>query len=166
MLRLTTSSPEQTTALGRKLGAALERPVAFMLAGSYGTGKTTFAQGLAQGLGVEGLVRSPSYSIVRTYIGGKFGFVHADLYRVKSSEDIFELGLNDILQGDNVIAVEWPSTVEGFSLDLPTVEMTFSFVNEPGDNHSKDLEQTRVIRVDFSTDWPVVLREMANAFTA
>ena len=166
MLKFTTSSAEQTSDLGRRLGQAVAVPVAFMLAGSYGTGKTTFAQGLAQGLGVQGLVRSPSYSIVRTYQGTKFGFVHADLYRMKSLAEVNELGLTDMLDGGTVIAVEWPGTVDGFSLDLPYLATSFGFADENLAEYVGNVEEARVLELVFSSDCPEALAEVARAFAA
>jgi tRNA threonylcarbamoyladenosine biosynthesis protein TsaE len=166
MPRLVTHSPDQTIELGCKLGTAVKGSLAFYLAGSYGTGKTTFAQGLAQGLGVVGPVRSPSYSIVKTYLGASIGFIHADLYRMKSAAEIYELGLQDLLDGESVIAVEWPGTVEGFGLGMPFIELTFGFADEKLTEFAGDIAEARVIELAFSEDCPAAMVEVARALAA
>jgi tRNA threonylcarbamoyladenosine biosynthesis protein TsaE len=82
--------------------------VLVLLRGDYGTGKTTFVQGLAAGLGITGPTRSPSYLIVQVY--GSLGrpLVHADLYRVHSPAEVDELGIGELAGDDALIAVEWP----------------------------------------------------------
>ena len=71
MLELETGSAEATRRLAARIGQLVAGPLVILLGGDYGTGKTTFVQGLAKGLGIDGLVRSPSYNIMKKYEGGR-----------------------------------------------------------------------------------------------
>jgi len=102
-------SPEQTRALGARLGEVLLREgaagavVAF--SGPLGAGKTCFVQGLARGLGVAGAVRSPTFVLIHEY-RGRVLLYHVDLYRL-APPDLDALGLDEILDGPGVTAIEW-----------------------------------------------------------
>ncbi|MEW5737370.1 MAG: tRNA (adenosine(37)-N6)-threonylcarbamoyltransferase complex ATPase subunit type 1 TsaE [Myxococcota bacterium] len=104
---LETASPDETFALGKRLGAAL-RPRDFVgLAGQLGAGKTLFARGVADGAGVPlDLVSSPTYSIVQSY-KGRVTLHHADLYRLTSEDDLYATGYFDLLETDGAWLVEW-----------------------------------------------------------
>jgi len=105
-----TPGPEATRSLGAALGEHLAAGTLVLLEGVFGAGKTTFAQGLAAGLGVRGRVSSPSFTLVRQHRGatGRPGFVHVDLYRLSQPAEVLDLALEDYLGGDDVIAIEWP----------------------------------------------------------
>src|SRR5207249_3783285 len=75
--------------------------------GDLGTGKTTFVQGLASGLGFERRARSPSFTMVHEYRGGRYPLIHVDLYRLNSPTEVFDLGLEELLEPPAVSAVEW-----------------------------------------------------------
>jgi tRNA threonylcarbamoyladenosine biosynthesis protein TsaE len=128
---LATHSAESTRLVGEALGCTAVPPLAFLLTGDYGSGKTTFVQGLARGLGISGPVRSPSYNILKRYTG-RYPLVHADLYRTHNAAEIDELGLEEMLGGDGILAVEWPGGLQPASLDLPCVRIGFSHL--PGGN--------------------------------
>jgi tRNA threonylcarbamoyladenosine biosynthesis protein TsaE len=106
-----TAGPGQTRALAAAL-AVLARPGDLvLLAGGLGAGKTTFAQGFARGLGVEGPVTSPTFTLVRQYpcppTGAVRQMVHADVYRLDSLGQVADLALPELLDGDAVALVEW-----------------------------------------------------------
>jgi len=104
---LVTRSEEETRAEGQALALALQPGDTVLLVGDLGMGKTVFARGLAIGLGVEpAQVRSPSFTLVNRY-PGRLSVYHIDLYRVERAEDLDELGLDEILEGDGVSVVEW-----------------------------------------------------------
>lgn len=102
-------NPAETRALGRALGALLERGAAIGLLGDLGAGKTLFVQGLAEGLGVpaEQRVTSPTFTIVNAYTGGRLPLFHADLYRIEQSAELNEIGLEELCGATMVFAVEW-----------------------------------------------------------
>lgn len=105
-LKIVTSSPEETRALGKTLGQAAEPGDLFLLCGELGTGKTCLVQGLAQGLGVRDLVRSPTFVLVAQH-SGRLTLYHIDLYRLDDLREVADLGLDEYLEGDGVCAVEW-----------------------------------------------------------
>jgi tRNA threonylcarbamoyladenosine biosynthesis protein TsaE len=104
-------SAEQTRRLATALAASLKPGDVIALFGQLGSGKTTFIQGLAKGLGVDNFVTSPSFVIMNEYplpAGNNAGsFYHVDLYRLDSEEDVRDLGIEDILGGNNITAIEW-----------------------------------------------------------
>jgi len=113
-LTLITKSHEETRELGRKLGE-LCRPGDWIgLTGELGAGKTCLVTGLALGIGVpEGYqVTSPTFIIHQTY-PGKFPLHHLDLYRIHEPAELFELGYQELLEGEGVCAVEWCEQVPG-----------------------------------------------------
>jgi len=99
-------SPEETRAVGERLGALLEAGDVLLLSGELGAGKTTFVQGLARGLNYEGSVSSKSFVIMGEY-AGRLRLYHADLYRLEDAEQVWELGLEEISR-EGVLVVEWP----------------------------------------------------------
>jgi len=93
--------------LGQKIGENLSGGAVLILQGELGAGKTTFAQGVALGLGVSMPVTSPSFSLVHLYQGKEWSFVHCDFYRLRSTEEAVNIGFLDYLTKDNVVLVEW-----------------------------------------------------------
>lgn len=106
-----TNGPEETEALGERLARRLEAGAVVAYTGDLGAGKTAFTRGLARGLGIEDAVTSPTYTIVNEY-PGKIPLFHFDMYRLSSSEDLFDIGWEDYLARGGVIAVEWSERVE------------------------------------------------------
>ncbi len=104
-------SAAQTRRLGMRLGRLLRPGDILLCAGEFGAGKTTLIQGLAAGLGVDGPVTSPSFTLVWEYRAGPeqggMPFYHIDLYRVRSAEEALALGLEDYFARPGVCAVEW-----------------------------------------------------------
>jgi tRNA threonylcarbamoyladenosine biosynthesis protein TsaE len=101
-----------TRAIGAELAPFLRRGDAIALTGELGAGKTTFAQGVAKGLGFDGAVVSPTFTLVREYRGGRLPVVHADVYRLDRVQDVLDLGLDELAE-DAVLLVEWGDAVEG-----------------------------------------------------
>lgn len=111
MLDLTTRGAEETRALGAALGGVLLPGDVVLLEGELGSGKTVFAQGLAQGLGLKGAVKSPTFTLVhehhaRAWPGARADLAHLDLYRLPEGATITDLGLDDFLD-HGVVAAEW-----------------------------------------------------------
>lgn len=106
-----THSPEQTEALGEALGKVLRPGTVVAYTGDLGAGKTAFTRGLAKGLGASEPVTSPTYTIVNEYLSGRIPLFHFDMYRLRSSEDLFDIGWEDYLERGGVCALEWSENV-------------------------------------------------------
>ena len=103
----TTLSPEETENLGRKFAERLSSGSVVVLTGELGGGKTTFVKGLAKGLGVKGYVKSPSFTILHIYEGGRLPLYHIDLYRIADARELHNLGLEEYIYGSGVSVIEW-----------------------------------------------------------
>lgn len=117
----TTHSPEETEALGEKLGKILPAGTVLAYRGDLGAGKTAFTRGLARGLGCRDLVTSPTYTIVNEYLGGRLPLFHFDMYRLRSSDDLWDIGWEDYLDRGGVCAVEWSENVAEAMEDAITI---------------------------------------------
>ena len=107
-----THSPAETEAVGAALGRILKPGVILAYRGDLGAGKTAFTRGLAQGLDCREIVTSPTYTIVNEYLGGRMPLFHFDMYRLASSDDLWDIGWEDYLDRNGVCAVEWSENVE------------------------------------------------------
>ena len=107
-----TNSPEETEAVGAALGKILTPGAVIAYRGDLGAGKTAFTRGLARGLGYAEPVTSPTYTIVNEYLGGRMPLFHFDMYRLRSSDDLWDIGWEDYLERGGVCAVEWSENVE------------------------------------------------------
>ncbi len=99
-------SPEETQALGERLGASLGAGAVVACIGDLGAGKTCFLQGLARGLGVESPVTSPTFVLVNEY-RGRLRVHHLDAYRTETLTELLDLGVEELLHGDDVTMIEW-----------------------------------------------------------
>ncbi|MBQ8537900.1 MAG: tRNA (adenosine(37)-N6)-threonylcarbamoyltransferase complex ATPase subunit type 1 TsaE [Clostridia bacterium] len=104
-----TNSPEQTRSLGARLAKALRPGDVVLLLGDMGAGKSELSRGIARGLGIDGPVPSPTFTIMQAYDQGRCPLYHFDWYRLESSEELYEMGLEEYLGGDGIALVEWPS---------------------------------------------------------
>lgn len=113
---LRSSSEEETRNIGRKLGEMLQPPRVVLLTGELGAGKTVLTQAMAHGLEVEdlSLVRSPSFTLINEYPSSRGRVYHVDLYRLEGADDFHSVGLEEILDREAVVIIEW-----GEKLDLP-----------------------------------------------
>ena len=93
-----TNSPEETEAVGAALGKILQPGTILAYRGDLGAGKTAFTRGLARGLGYCEPVTSPTYTIVNEYLGGRLPLFHFDMYRLASSDDLWDIGWEDYLE--------------------------------------------------------------------
>jgi tRNA threonylcarbamoyladenosine biosynthesis protein TsaE len=140
-VQISSGSEVETRAIGRRLASFLGPGDVILLAGELGAGKTAFAGGLAEGLGIEEAVISPSFMLVRRYSGGFTPLTHADVYRVGSLNELDDLDLFEG-SGDGVLIVEWGNSV----------------VSAMPDDHLRvDIEVTgpsdRVVRLVPNGDW-------------
>ena len=96
-------------ALGKQLGKLLEKQDVIILSGDLGAGKTTFTKGIAKGLGIDQMIKSPTYTIVREY-EGRLPLYHLDVYRIGNDPD--SIDLDDFLFGDGATIIEWGELIE------------------------------------------------------
>ena len=138
MKKIITNSFEETQQLGLDLAQKLKGGEVVALHGDLGSGKTTFMQGLAKGLGIKRNIISPTFIIMRTYqIEGKKNLqnlYHVDLYRIESENDVEGLGLLELIgEEENIVAIEWPEKIEKI---LPKNTITIYFEYLEGDTRS------------------------------
>lgn len=105
-------SPEDTYALGRRLGEQCGPGQVYTLTGDLGVGKTLFTQGFAVGLGISEPVSSPTFTILQMYDTGRLPFYHFDVYRIGDVEEMDEIGWEDYIYGQGVCMVEWAELIE------------------------------------------------------
>ena len=110
-MQFITNAPEETEALGEKLAKLLRPGTVLAYLGDLGAGKTAFTRGLARGLGCRETVTSPTYTIVNEYLCGRLPLFHFDMYRLASSDDLWDIGWEDYLDRQGVCAVEWSENV-------------------------------------------------------
>ena len=107
-----TNSPEETEKVGAALANILTPGTVLAYRGDLGAGKTAFTRGLARGLGYTEPVTSPTYTIVNEYLGGRMPLFHFDMYRLASSDDLWDIGWEDYLERGGICAVEWSENVD------------------------------------------------------
>ena len=107
-----TNSPLETENVGEALGKVLRPGSILAYEGDLGAGKTAFTRGLARGLGATEQVTSPTYTIVNEYLSGRMPLFHFDMYRLASSDDLWDIGWEDYLERGGVCAVEWSENVD------------------------------------------------------
>ena len=125
-----TRSPEETFALGEKIGRTALPGQIYTLTGDLGVGKTVLTQGVAAGLGIREAVSSPTFTIVQVYEEGRLPFYHFDVYRIGDIEEMEEIGYDDYFFGQGICLIEWAELIEEI---IP--EKRISIIIE------KDLEQ-------------------------
>ena len=116
-----TNSPAETETLGAALAAKLGPGTVIAYRGDLGAGKTAFTRGLARGLGCDEMVSSPTYTIVNEYLGGRLPLFHFDMYRLRCTDDLWDIGWEDYLDRGGVCAVEWSENVAGAMEEALTV---------------------------------------------
>ena len=127
---ITTQSVTETQRLGQIFGAAIEQPIIMAMSGDLGSGKTAFVQGLAKGLDVseEYYVTSPTFTLINEY-PGRYPLYHVDLYRIEYLIELDDIGLDEILLTDAVIAVEWAEKLSNDALSNH-LQLQFEILSE------------------------------------
>ena len=103
-----TESEQDTLSFASRLSSMLAAGDTVLLTGDLGAGKSELTRGIAKGLGVAETVTSPSFTILNVYESGRYPLYHFDWYRLESSEELYELGMDEFLGGDGIAVVEWP----------------------------------------------------------
>ena len=111
MKEIITHHEKETEAFGRELAKLISPPAVLCLYGELGAGKTALVRGLAEGMGLNCTVSSPTFTIVNEYLGER-ELIHFDMYRLNGADELFDIGWEDYLRRNAVLAVEWSETVE------------------------------------------------------
>ena len=134
--QVTTFSERETEELGRALGIVLDVPLVIGLTGQLGAGKTAFARGLLRGLGVQGYVRSPTFTLVHSY-RGRIGVHHVDAYRLEGAAEAADIGLQELIEEHSVVVIEWADRVRDM---LPDERMEVRIAKpDGGDRFRRDI---------------------------
>lgn len=134
-------SVQQTKEIAEKIAADLCSGDVLCMYGDLGAGKTAFVQGLARGLGIEGHITSPTFTIVNEYYG-RLTLYHFDVYRVADPDEMYEIGYEEYVYGDGVSVIEWPQLIDEI---LPEQRYNITITKD----YSKH-DDYRVIRVERS----------------
>ncbi len=146
-VELRAETPEDTRAVGEAVASLLRPGDAVALTGELGAGKTTFVRGAARGLGFDGNVASPTFTLVREY-RGRLPVYHVDVYRLERVQDVLDLGLDEMIAEGGVLFVEWGDAVEGL---LPDDHLLIE-LTVPGEDEARRLELTGMGR-SWATRW-------------
>ncbi|WP_029323068.1 tRNA (adenosine(37)-N6)-threonylcarbamoyltransferase complex ATPase subunit type 1 TsaE [Butyrivibrio sp. AE3004] len=109
---LETYSAEETFAFGKRIGETAAPGSVYTLIGDLGVGKTVLTQGVAAGLGIEGPVNSPTFTILQVYDEGRIPFYHFDVYRIGDVSEMDEIGYEDYFYGQGLCFIEWANLIE------------------------------------------------------
>lgn len=127
MIRIT-NGPEETWTLGRQMGQQAKAGEIYCLDGDLGVGKTVFTQGFASGLGIEGPVNSPTFTILQQYEDGRLPLYHFDVYRIGDVSEMDEIGYEDCFYGEGVCLIEWAQLIPEI---LPEQVIHIRIENDP-----------------------------------
>lgn len=125
-------SLEETKGLAKRLAKLLQPGDVITLEGDLGAGKTTFTKGLAEGLGIQDIVNSPTFTIVKQY-QGRLPLYHMDVYRLENEEE--DLGFDEYFQGEGVTVIEWAKFIAEF-LPEAYLNINIRYENEQGRTYS------------------------------
>ncbi len=131
-------SPEETEKIAAALAKTLSSGSVVALTGELGAGKTCFAKGLAEGMGIKGYVKSPSFTILNIYGEGRLPFYHIDLYRIENKLELVDLGLDEYVYGRGVTVIEWAERIED---ELPPNTITVKLSYEGETKRRIEIEQ-------------------------
>lgn len=154
--KVTSTSVEETHEIGRKLGGCLQGGDVITLIGELGAGKTAFAQGVGEGVGVTGQMTSPTFTLIHEHRGDKKGtdirLIHMDLYRLRHPEEAEIIGIDDALADNAVCLIEWPEIAQDY---LPDDRLTITILGSgemPRDIVFQAKDPSWAERLRFLTD--------------
>ncbi len=132
--QIKTQTSQETMQLAQKLAIYLKPGDVLTLEGDLGAGKTTFAKGIANGLGVQRTVSSPTFTIVKEY-AGEIPFYHMDVYRLENSDE--DIGFSEYFNGNGISVVEWAQFIEDY-LPEHRLNIYIAYIDE----HTRNLTLT------------------------
>lgn len=143
-----TNSEKETFELGKNLGEQAKAGQIFCLNGDLGVGKTVFTQGFAKGLGIEENVNSPTFTIIQVYEEGRIPLYHFDVYRIGSSDEMYDIGYEEYINGEGVCIIEWANLIEDIlpdeylHIELKYKDMSREMILNPvGEKYEKIVEE-------------------------
>ena len=138
-------SVDKTMHIGRQLGSLVNKGDILCLTGDLGTGKTHISKGIAEGLGIDEHITSPTFNIVNEYHSGRLTLYHFDVYRVNDPDEIEAIGFDEYIFGDGVSLIEWANYIHIKIEKLPDMGENFRkiSINGYGDryNYIKEIEE-------------------------
>lgn len=159
MLHLRSDSLATTCAIAASLAGLARRGDLVVLAGEMGAGKTAFAKGFGEAMGVSEPITSPTYTLIHSYSAGRVTLHHADIYRLTTHHEVADLALGELLESDAIVMVEWGDVVAGSLGDHILVRLEF----DDADEHARDVEISAAGRT-WAARWDELERRLA-AFT-
>jgi tRNA threonylcarbamoyladenosine biosynthesis protein TsaE len=129
-IQITTRSVRETQDLSQKLGNLINQPLIIALTGDLGSGKTAFVQGLAKGLEVPDgyYITSPTFTLINEY-PGRYPLVHVDLYRLENVKGLEDIGLDEMLNSQAVLAIEWADKLSD-ALPAEHLRVTLAIIDD------------------------------------
>jgi len=156
MLHLRSDSVSATSAIAASLAGVARRGDLIVLAGEMGAGKTAFAKGFGQAIGVSEPITSPTYTLMHSYPAGRVTLHHADIYRLTSLHEVADLAFSELLESDGIVIVEWGDVVAGSLGDHVLVRLAF----DEDDDGAREIEITAAGRT-WAARWAEVERRLA-----
>lgn len=136
MLEFIINNVEDTLSLGKKLGSKVKSGDIICINGDLGAGKTHFTKGIAEGLGIEDHITSPTFTIVNEYEGGRLKLYHFDVYRVNDPDEIYAIGFDEYIFDKGVSVIEWSNYIEEL-IPEDYLSVNISKLQEQGENFRK-----------------------------
>lgn len=133
-VEIVSKSKEETIKIGELVASKLEPNFVILLTGDLGAGKTTFTQGVANGLGIKGKIISPTFNILKCYFNPKLNLYHIDAYRLEDNDK--DIGLEEFIDGDGVCLIEWPKYISNL---LPDEYLEIKISNLGDDNRKLEI---------------------------
>ncbi|MEA2557116.1 MAG: tRNA threonylcarbamoyladenosine biosynthesis protein TsaE [Actinomycetota bacterium] len=133
-----TATSQETRALGSSLAQVFRERDVVLLTGELGAGKTTLVQGIVAGLGSTDHVQSPTFTLIREYTG-RLLVAHVDVYRLERVQDVVDLGLEEIGDGDALLLVEWGDAVQDL-LPADHLQVSITTVDPTGADETRRIE--------------------------
>lgn len=157
MLSILSYSLEDTRRLGKIISHHLQKGDVLFLEGDLGTGKSELTRGIAMGLQIFSPITSPTFTILNVYDEGSFPLFHFDWYRIHDEEELFEIGIDDFLNGEGISVVEWPSKSSFHYLCIPHLSIHISYLTDTTrtiqikpKNHFREIDLQRIYDEYFS----------------
>lgn len=127
-MTIETYNREETFMMAKEMGRQAKAGTIITLSGDLGVGKTVFAQGFAEGLGIDDVISSPTFTIVQIYEEGRLPLYHFDVYRIEEPEEMYEIGYEDYFFGEGVCLIEWAELIEEL---IPREHISVTIAKDP-----------------------------------